>query len=240
MKKLVLAFFAALLLLAFGFRVYSSLQPRPEPTLSIPLAEVIPAEIPGWKVADIPLGPTESVAERSEEVLQFDDYVQRAYQQGPITFTVYVAYWEPGAMPIRQVNTHTPDVCWIANGFTCTERDFARVKPWSGGQLQPAQAGTYENRLEQSTYAYFWHVVDGQAHWHKGDGGSRTPLAFFVDSFQRYGFDTFREQFFIRITSDRPLDQIWNTSAMQAVVDRLADLCLAEATTLDTAAAPQL
>lgn len=221
---------SALLVLlgAVSLQLAANLKPVPEGTLEQPLKEAITSDLPGWEVTDMDLGPTESVTQRSYDLLNLDDFVHRQYRRGDRSFSVYVAYWKPGKMPVRLVNQHTPDRCWTEVGFVCTDREWNVERSVNGEPLQPGQWGVYELN-DSKNYTYFWHVVGGLAHWYGGDRlNTKSSITSVWEDFRKFGLNVHREQFFVRITSARPMDDLWDQPGFQAVMADLADLCLAE------------
>jgi hypothetical protein len=63
---------------------------------------------------DVPLAQTEELVNTVEGRLRFDDVISRLYTSGSNQVGVYIAYWEPGKVPVRMVGVHTPDTCWSA------------------------------------------------------------------------------------------------------------------------------
>lgn len=216
------------LLGAVGIQLVAKMKPVPEGTLVSPLEELIPAEMSGWEIEDLDLGPTESVTERSYQLLQLDDFVHRSYKRGDIRFSVYVAYWKPGKMPVRLVNQHSPDRCWTEVGFKCIDREWNVLRSVDGETLQPAQWGVYELG-DTKQYAYFWHIVGGEAHWYGGERiNTRSSVSSLWEDFRKFGLNVHREQFFIRIVSPEPMDGLWEVEGFQEIMADLAALCLAE------------
>lgn len=213
---------------ALSLTAVSQMQPVPESSLEAPLETAIPERLAGWRVEDMDLGPTESVTERSYDLLRLDDFVHRRYDNGQQSFTVYVAYWEPGKMPVRLVNQHTPDRCWTEVGWQCTDREWNVQRSAGPVPLQPAQWGIYEIG-DHVNYTYFWHIVGGEAHWYGGERiNTRTSLTTIWEDFRKYGLNVHREQFFVRIVSPEPMDALWEEAGFQAVMKDLAELCLRE------------
>jgi hypothetical protein len=66
---------AAVLVVVAGviLQVVAKMQPVPESSLKAPLKELIPLDLAGWTVEDMDLGPTESVTQRSHDLLNLDD-----------------------------------------------------------------------------------------------------------------------------------------------------------------------
>ncbi|HSH09407.1 MAG TPA: exosortase-associated EpsI family protein [Oceanipulchritudo sp.] len=218
------------LVAAVILQVLASTKPVPEGSLKTSLKEAIPGQINGWQVKDLDLGPTESVTQRSYDLLRLDDFVHRQYSRGDKSFSVYIAYWKPGKMPVRLVNQHTPDRCWTEVGWTCAEREWNVHRSAEGRDLKPAQWGVYELG-EAKNYTYFWHIVGGDVHWYGGNRvNTRASLSTVWEDFRKFGLNVHREQFFIRVVSPHPMDDLWQEPAFESVMADLADLCLAEAT----------
>lgn len=170
-------------------------------------------------------------------ILNLDDFVYREYRH-PVhgSFTVYVAYWGPGKMPIRLVSQHTPDRCWTENGWVCTDRRFNVEKQLGDIALQPAQWGEYMIR-DYRTQAYFWHLVDGEMYWLSGENmNTRTTIKSVLIDLKNFTFREKPRQYFIRIVSAQPLVELWELPEFQAVVKPLADLGLADRDVAQTAA----
>jgi len=229
-RRLLLGVITLTLLAAVALQATMMLRPKPPPSLQTPLSEILPAAFPGWETQDLKLGATETLHERSENILRLNDFVYRQYDGGGHSFGVYVAYWHPGKMPVRLVNSHTPDRCWIENGWTCTDRSWdVDLTPKAGVPLQPAQQGVYEIQgFEQ--HVYFWHIVDGEVHWYGGERQNRyTTPTVILDDLRKFGLNVHREQFFVRVASPEPFDALWERAEFREVMQTLAELCLAPA-----------
>lgn len=235
--KTVLPVLAGLTVLsAVLLQVAAGLKSVPEGSLDAPLEDKIPASLSGWAVRDLDLGPTESVTERSFQLLNLDDFVHREYRRGDRVFTVYVAYWKPGKMPVRLVNQHTPDRCWTEAGWVCTDREWNVERVAGTTALQPGQWGVFELG-EAKNFTYFWHIVGGEAHWYGGERlNTKSSLTSVVEDFKKFGLNVHREQFFVRITSPEPMDSLWEQDGFQTVMATLAELCLAEVVEADSVA----
>lgn len=221
---------------AIALQIVAHLKPVPEGSLAGPLAEAVPAILDGWEVTNLDLGPTESVTARSHQLLNLDDFVHRQYRRGDRVFTVYVAYWKPGKMPVRLVNQHTPDRCWTEAGWVCTDREWNVQRVAMGRALQPGQWGVFELG-EVKNHTYFWHIVGGVAHWYGGERlNTQSSLTSVLEDVRKFGLNVHREQFFVRITSPQAMDALWEQDGFQRVMADLAELCLAMPAGADLAA----
>lgn len=193
---------ALVLLIAMTVVAYGEFRPLPEPRFRGRLAEVLPKaeEVPGWEVRYEEIASTPEMKEAVSELLNFDDAVFVTYTKGTERISIYIAYWKPGRMSHRLVAGHTPDVCWIGNGWELLQRESGVVLPAIAGQIvkcaerRKLRFGTLEESL------LFWHIVGG----HTQDFRQALPPwhAMFTDFYSR-GLDQRQEQFFVRISSSR-------------------------------------
>jgi len=230
-RIIVLSGLSIVLVTAVALGLFAAIRPLPAPTLTTPLADLLPREISGWAVTDQPIADTEEMKKAVGELLNYDDAIFRTYSQGPVTLSVYIAYWKPGKMSPRLIATHSPDVCWVGAGWKCTARDFAYLVPSikslasSAQQLGPslplAQAGTYELKGNVQ-HVLFWHIHNGKI-VNYATGKQPPPWAPLADLW-REGLNQRGEQSFIRISSNLPAEELTHTSIFQQVVPRLEGL----------------
>ncbi len=178
----------------------------------------------------MPLAETEELQNAVESQLRFDDAISRVYQQGATQLILYVAYWSPGKEPIRLVQNHTPDRCWVSNGWTCLDEEYAVTKevPSHDVALKPAEWRIFQHgrNNEEVQHVLFWHIAgDDVVIYRKQEVMDRT--AALKDMF-RFGLEQRREQFFVRLSSNAPIERIWDDPGVAQIVSDLADLCLAK------------
>ncbi|MEX2381675.1 MAG: exosortase-associated EpsI family protein [Opitutales bacterium] len=222
MKKILLYLISFILLFAVIIQLYS-LMVRPDITKEGKLEDLISTHLPGWRMEELPLGETEEVQNAVENQLRFDDVVSRVYQNGDTQVGVYIAYWEPGKMPVRLVGVHTPDTCWVQNGWTCTARESNLPKSVGGEELKPAEYGIYETDMHLQ-HVLFWHIVGSRIHTYEQQG-MHSLTAAWQDIF-RYGLNQRQEQYFIRISSNRPFDEFWDNDGFRQLMEDVAGLGL--------------
>ncbi len=213
-----------ILLAAAGMQLYQAntaetFAPKP------PLSQTLPVDLPGWSSRELPLGETEETKNAVASILQFDDYFSRSYRSGSTIVTLYVAYWKPDKLPPRAVGVHTPDTCWVQNGWTRLSR--AHAVPLSlpdGRALKPAEFGTYSLR-GNTQQVYFWHLVGGKPYAYEQDGlhSLTAPL----QDMATFGLNQRRDQLFVRLAANIPFDQIWMDPGLDGLVKALASLGLA-------------
>jgi hypothetical protein len=196
----------------------------------IGLGELVPLNPKGWSGRDEPLGPNEFIQTAVEKNLNYDDVVNRIYRGGSGSFSLYAAYWSPGRMPVQKVASHTPDRCWSENGWTCESLRAGEKVPWQGGALKPAYWRLFATPGSKSAkqYVLYWHLVGGELYDY-GDGFNQRPdpLRWWRETVH-YAIKGSADQYFIRLTSDRPFEEIWQDPGFQEVLSALAKLGLAE------------
>jgi len=192
------------------------------------LARYVPMAVRGWSGRDIPLGPTEFLASEAEKMLNYDEVLNRDYSRGNDRFGVYVAYWGAGKMPARLVASHTPDRCWTDNGMRCLDMKFRVPMKFGSAALQPAEWRSFEAPTGGSpTYVLYWQLVDGRAY----DYGNHfnaipDPVLWWKDAMQQALLGS-REQYFIRLTSSVPFENLWDDPGFDEVLRGLMTLGLA-------------
>lgn len=217
--------FSLVLVAAVAFQFRGEFSARPDyakPDLRAALA-VSPN---GWTAQDLPLGDTESVQAATEKTLRFDDYVFRRYSRGAVEFTVYVAYWSPGKHPPQMIAQHTPDMCWTMNGMKCDEMRFNVPERLAGTDLWPGQWRKFTSPGGQPVYTMFWHLV-GDRPFDYGEQfySMPHPVTFWMESL-KFAVGAKRPQFFFRITSNVPPEQIWDDPGVQKALGGFVTLGL--------------
>jgi hypothetical protein len=202
-----------------GLILYGSLRRLPEPSFKARLSAALPsaANLPGWTCVVEEIAATPEMKRAVDELLNFDDAAFLTYTKGDDRVSVYVAYWKPGTMSQRLISVHTPDVCWVGNGWEVRRRD-SRVSLAVRGGKAPPPAECREMRLADKTErVVFWHLVGGQA---RDLSTSIAPWYSFLTDMISDGLQQREEQFFIRISSNRP-DAGWETEVVALVVKQL-------------------
>jgi hypothetical protein len=192
------------------------------------LAAAVPLQLPGWSGRDVPLGANEFMAGEVEKVLNYDEALNREFRREGQSFAVYVGYWGAGKMPTQLVASHTPDRCWTENGWQCVAMKFKQPGRFEGVALQPVEWRLFEPpRGGPPTYVLYWHLVEGRAYDY-GDRFNSTPhpLLWAKDAVQQALLGN-REQYFIRLTSQEPLENLWNDPGFGEVLRGLGRLGLA-------------
>jgi len=201
------------------------------PVRQIQLGATLPKAVAGLEAADEPLGPTEFLQTAVEKSLNYDDMVNRVYRSGGRSFGVYVAYWSPGRMPVQKVASHTPDRCWSESGWTCEAMRIDHHLKAGDQHLLPARWRLFRPPVEGGAkqYVLYWHLVGGDLYDY-GDGFNQRPdpLTWWRDTVH-YALKGSSEQYFIRIMSAQPLEELQADAGFQVVLGALAKLGLAAA-----------
>lgn len=161
----------------------------------------------GWKVEDLPLGDTESLNTTALKMLRMDGFIQRRYTRGADELTLYVAYWKPGTMDTRLVASHTPDRCWVENGWSCPLLRNAQTLEMPEMEVQPAQYRVFRMNGRDVT-VYYWLMVNGER-YEFGDRMNRYPNPLmFIRDFIREMARGRPEHYFVRISSNMDAERL--------------------------------
>jgi hypothetical protein len=215
-----------LLLLAVGLQVWPVHGGKASPGKGKHLASVLPEVLVGVKSRALELGNTENVRTAVERTLQYDDVFYREYRVGEATVTVYAAYWGPARMPTQLVASHTPDRCWVENGWACEQSRHDVTSGITGDSFLPAEWRLFKAPVGPKLHVIFWHLVGDQVY----DYGERLNRA---PSVWRWWRDAASqiikappEQYFIRVTSDIPFEKLQADPAWQDLLRALGQLGL--------------
>lgn len=198
MKKAIIVIPSLALLFVLALHISNQIIPRPETTITSTLDEIVPNQIAGWKIEKVPLAETEEMKRRVDELLRFDDHVSRNYirQSDKAEFTVYIGYWKPGKATVSEVNTHTPDICWSANGWKMVPLETKTIN-LSG--LHTGQYRRFRKSAVEIDVAY-WHLVGGQTYVNEGVISKRFKMDSLIAPLN-LGTNVRGEQIFLRIST---------------------------------------
>ncbi|TVP77429.1 MAG: exosortase-associated EpsI family protein [Puniceicoccaceae bacterium] len=225
MKKTLLIAAAFILLSGLSLRAYFALTPPPEATLMEPLAQIVPRTLEGWSIRDLDMAESPESSARISDFLNFDDALFRVFERGDTFVGLYVAYWTPGKASYRWAGAHTPDTCWVLNGWTCVEREYSIPFYNQETPFQPAEFGVY-TRDGSAQNVYFWHLVGGEAFGYEQQG--RPNIFAALIDIQKHGLNLREEQFFIRLSSNKSLEELKKTGGFHEILDSLAEIGLAK------------
>lgn len=216
-----LTFFSVL-----GLKLFFVFSPPPPVSLTESISEILPTEINGWSYADFDLATSDESSDRISSFLNFDDSLYRVYKKENIHVGVYIAYWTPGKVSYRWAGAHTPDTCWVVNGWTRLDREYSIPFQVNEIKLKNAEFGIYKKDRSIEN-VYFWHLVGGEPF---GYAQKEIPNIFgaLID-IQKYGLNLRQEQFFIRISSNENLETLQSTEGFDSIISGLSQLSLLSA-----------
>ena len=200
---------------------------RPGLPIEKRLAQLLPPALAGGTTRDEPIATTEEMKKAVGELLNYDDAVFRIYEEPGYRLSVYLAWWRPGRMSPRLVATHTPDVCWPGNGW---ERDQFAERKLRALSSKLAATGFAGGECRVFTlngmpeYVVFWHKVGSEMLSYRN--GWAPPWWALFDEIWRNGLDLRKEQLFVRISSDKPIESFWNRAELAPLRDSLLKLGL--------------
>jgi hypothetical protein len=175
-------------------------------------------DLPHWSLTYSPVAETAEMQRAVGEILNFDDAVHAIYTSGDMHVAIYAAYWSPGKMSHRLVAGHTPDVCWVGGGWTPQVLPKSVDYSVAGLGTLPLEHRVYRLR-ERTEHVVFCHLIGGKAMSY-GTAGLPPWYAAFSDLFTK-GMRQREEQFFVRISSNRPWEEFQETPPVRIFVPRL-------------------
>lgn len=192
------------------------LEPATDGEASVTLAGVLPNASGDWVAQDEPVGNTEQLVEKTNQLLQFDEFVFRTYRRGPVEFAVFITRWNPGKVSVHQVESHTPDACWPVNGWRCEDSVDRRILTLAGTNLPPARWRIFSHPMNRQMQVVFWHRTGPL--WVEGDPNT-------TKSWIERSLTEIRArkdpQYFVRVTSSVPLDELATDSFFREVMQSI-------------------
>lgn len=197
------------------------------------LKDAVPSTIGGMKSKDLPLGNTESVSKAAVDILNVSDWMNREYTtKDGKTFTLYISYWLPNAEETFNASVHTPDRCWVMNGWKNLDEKKRSddILETNGKKLFPAyyRELTFligENGITKRN-VWFWFIVDGKRYnYITSDTFTPNPYLYIKNVISRLK-KFYPEKYFIRIDSSYPLEDFLKDDDFNSLLSKLGDLVL--------------
>lgn len=209
---------AALLVAFFAWNT------RPSVNAAAP-APNLPALLPdapaGWQMRNTDLFEFRGT-------LRTDQLAQRTYLRPgvdgslPTEIIIYIAYWRAGQVPVSLVASHTPDACWPGSGWSM----LANLQPRVALHTVDRPLPLAEFRVFASSglpyHVWYWHLHDGRPIAY------RDPYSAFelLRIAWKFGFRRDGDQFFVRISSNRPWVDIKDEPVLRDFFARTSSLGL--------------
>ncbi len=240
MKKFfsVVSFIVACLGIFFVFTAEKKSKLISESTAVGYLKTQIPDKFMGATSVEKELGATEEVVRATEKILNVSDYLNREYTlSSGKKLTLYISYWEPAKEPIEFATTHTPDRCWVNNGWVCNEQtrrlsDSIKIANQQK-KIKPARYGEYTYSFKDgiskpyTRFVWFWFIANGEIYEFTKENKGVSPYMWLKNTLT-YMNQKAPEMYFVRIDSDIPLDEFRNDTEFQQLLKYLGDMILFE------------
>jgi exosortase len=209
--------------LALGIFYITSARPASREGQAPPnLAQLLPDSADGWEVR------TPNDLYQFAGILQTSNLMERTYLRsiGPGQFTqltVYVAYWAPGQTTVSRVASHTPDACWPGSGWTAQPvTDSREVPELPGLIISPGEHRVFKNNVGFPQNVWFWHIYDGHVISYRDPYS--IPALFQIAL--QYGFRRPGDQFFVRISSNKPWAELKDEPVVREILTNLTRIGL--------------
>ncbi len=162
---------------------------------------MVPSSAAGWSVRTTP------DLYRFSGTLRTDHLVQRDYLRsdahGLVQVTLYLAYWSGGAS-VGAVGSHTPDACWPGAGWVAKDVPERTVALDVGRMRPPPAQNRFFTSEDFAQHVWFWQLYSGRII----DVGSTRSVPSLIRIALRFGFRKGGDQAFIRVSSNRPWEEI--------------------------------
>lgn len=233
MKKFILYFGGFLILSILGLVIYTEFFTQTSRRFTGTLNQILPPDgFDGWKRETIPLADSNAGQANVQGILNYSQAVQYLYTKNKSQFLIYVAYWEPSTVSVADVGTHNPDSCWVNNGCTRTDRDYAVAGKIGSRSLQPYEYGQYITPRGDHQNVLFWHLVNGEPNryadqeqgWRAGLKGRLERLPLLMKDLKEFGLNQKNEQMFIRVSTFMPIKNLLSDPAHEKIFNRLEEI----------------
>ena len=136
-------------------------------------------------------------------------------------------------MEIHRASSHSPDRCWVANGWKNIDSEKKEFKSLDIGdeKLLGGFSRAYTLPTEMGIvkrYVWYWHIVDGTPYGY-GKSDNFTPtLSNWLKGVFSAAIKGMPEQYFVRVDSSVPLENLKSDPGFIKVMKALGKLTLEE------------
>jgi len=202
------------------FVSFNRTTPLPSGAPKISAASLIPESASGWEVQ------TSDDLYRFSDILRTRDLAERTYlRRGPngiVQVTLYIAHWLPGEASVSVVASHTPDACWPGGGWNVGPVVAPQERLVVGARQLPTAEHRFFVKGNLPQHVWFWHVYNDRPINYRDPYS--VPALFEIA--WRYGFRREGSQYFIRLSSNQPWENIAQEPLVQEIFRRLATVGL--------------
>lgn len=220
---MVTALAATVLLSAVAF--YVGGRKYKDPSLTTSLTTMFPSadSLLDWTVEQRPVAETAEIKKAHGELLNYSEAVYTIYAKGGVEVQIYAAYWPPARMAHRLVAGHTPDVCWVGSGWVCEKSGV-----WRNGRAGVSAMHQLEHRIFARSgtvvHVAFAHFIPGRVIDYSTKAAPPW-YALFSDMFD-HGLYLREEQFFMRISSNQPIEEVMKLVPTRQFMEKVENLML--------------
>jgi len=197
------------------------------------LASKIPMQIGSISGTDKELAATEEVKRATERTLNVSDYLNREYKTADgKTFSLYMSYWLPNKEKMVLASTHTPDRCWIKNGWKSNpeKRLNGKIIKINDKNLFPAYSREYSINVNSyntvTRKVWFWFIVDGKIYDYKTSSNYIPNPILWIKNSIIESIEGYPEMYFVRLDSDLEMESFLQDKDFQSLLEILGNLIL--------------
>lgn len=216
--------------LAFAL-VYQFLGPRSRrQSMAIPNFDRFFESANDWQIEELPIANTPEMLRSVESLLRYDYASFRVYKRGNTEIAIYMAYWLPGKVHPQNIDAHTPDVCWVANGWQMELRPpLPPVRVSTRGGTQKVLLVNHRSFTTQNSTldVLYWHIDGGHFRLNESVDEAALSKSEYWKRRLRKEWVTITagagSQLFVRVSTNEKLADLLDTEPLQGVFSIIAD-----------------
>jgi hypothetical protein len=118
----------------------------------------LPKSVPGWSIEVKPIADSPEMTKIAEGLLRYDAATLRIYRKNNLEIGIFIAFWLPGKIHPQNIDAHTPDVCWVANGWNMNVLPPLPNFTEGTGPEVPLSNVRHFKALGKELEVLYWHV----------------------------------------------------------------------------------